>query len=270
MTGIDRMRVRNAFDHHAREYEGHANVQRRVASNLASALGGDSSVPQRILDVGAGTGLLLRLLAGRYPDARLVGLDLAFGMSRTAREQLWDTKAAQFLTGDAERLPCAAGSFDLVVSTSTFQWLERLELAFAEIHRVLVPGGCFSFALFGEQTLYELRDSYVQAQILTGHGRESRTMPFFAVASVEAALVRSGFAGCRVYREREREFYPDVVALLRAVRGVGAATTSPVSNRGLSERRVMLTMMEIYRQEYGKDGRIPATYDVIYGVGRKL
>jgi malonyl-CoA O-methyltransferase len=236
-------------------------------SRFARLLGGENVDPRRVLDIGSGTGLLLGNLVDLYPAARVTGMDLALGMNQAARDTL--RGKADFVTGDAERLPFADGIFDLVVSTSTFQWLDSMDKAFSEIMRVLVPGGLFCFALFGEKTLYELRTSYRRAFALTAHGVENRTHTFLSAAAVEASLARQEFVATRTWSEFESEEYADVAALLRAIRRIGAGNASPVAARGLAGRRTILSMMEIYRQQYSKGGSIPATYEVVCGVGRK-
>jgi malonyl-CoA O-methyltransferase len=269
MVGIDRSRVKHAFDQHALDYDAYACVQKRVIARFAGLLRGMPATPRRVLDIGAGTGMLLRELAERYPATELTGLDLAFGMSLTARANLAAQSSACCLTGDAEWLPFGNGAFDLVVSTSTFQWLESLDRVFAEAFRVLAPGGRFVFALFGERTLFELRTSYRTAWERTGRGPEARTHTFHSVPGVEATLVRAGFTEVWVTSEPEVERHPDVPTLLRTIRRIGAGNAAQARSPGLAERRVMLDMMDIYRREYAVDDLIPATYEVIYGMGRK-
>lgn len=269
MEVLDRQRVRSSFNRHAGEYEVHADVQKRVVKRLVDLLKGEALAPAAVLDIGTGTGLLLRALAGLYPAARLAGLDLAVGMCLTARAATGGTAGIAFLAGDAERLPLRDASFDLAVSSSTFQWLEDPLIAFSEAFRVLRPGGLFAFALFGERTLFELRSSYRQAYEAVRHAPETRTRTFLAPAGVEASLAEAGFAVGHCGSELEVERHPDVPELLKAIRGVGAGNPRPVGSRGLAERRVMLAMMDTYRREYGEGGMIPATYEVVYGVARK-
>jgi malonyl-CoA O-methyltransferase len=269
MVGIDRNRVKHAFDQHALEYDAYACVQKRVIARFAGLLRGMPATPRRLLDIGAGTGMLLRELAERYPAAELTGLDLAFGMSLTARANLAAQSSASCLTGDAERLPFGGGVFDLVVSTSTFQWLESLDRVSAEAFRVLARGGWFAFALFGERTLFELRTSYRTAWERTGRGPEERTHTFHPLPEVAATLARAGFSDVQVTSEPEVERHPDVPTLLRSIRRIGAGNAAPARSPGLAERRIMLDMMDIYRREYGVDDLIPATYEVIYGMARK-
>lgn len=269
MVGIDRRRVRASFHRHAAEYETYADVQKRVVARLAGMLTNESLAPADLLDIGTGTGMLLRALHGLYPAARLTGLDLALGMCRTAGECFTGSERVELLAGDAERLPFRNDSFDLVVSSSTYQWLEEPAIAFADALRVLRPGGLFCFALFGEKTLHELRSSYRHAHESVHGTEESRTHTFFTREQVHDSLVRAGFSSSHTFSELEMECHADVPALLRAIKGVGAGNAAPMKGRGLAERRVMLEMMDIYRRDYAVDGVVPATYEVIYGVGRK-
>jgi malonyl-CoA O-methyltransferase len=267
MAGIDRNRVRDAFDRHAAGYDLHAGVQKRVIERLIGLLHELplSPSPRMVLDIGSGTGMLLKNLSGLYPQARLVGLDLAYGMCLAARANQPESLTLSLLSGDAEALPFRDHAFELVVSTSTFQWLGELDRVFAEAFRALAPGGRFVFAMFGERTLFELRVSYRKAWERSGRGPEGRTHTFPFLSGVGTALDRAGFTGIRVASEREVEFHCSVPELLRSLREIGAGNTATVRSRGLSERRVMVEMMDSYQRDYGADGLIPATYEVIYG-----
>lgn len=264
---IDRRRVRHSFHRQALEYDAHAAVQKRVVERFLQILDDGEGSPARILDVGAGTGLLARQLADRHPAALLSCVDLAPGMAATARQRL-DSRAV-VAVADAEHLPFADASFDCVVSTSTFQWLTTLDAAFAEAWRVLAPGGLFAFALFGHGTFHELKNSYRSALAAVGREDEDRTQRFFTEAEAGAALARTGFGVRRLCVEDEMEWHPDVPAFLRSVKRVGAGNASPLRGRGLAERRVMVEMMRVYGERYGGARGIPATYTVVYGVGIK-
>jgi len=257
---IDRSKVQGAFHRQAEDYDSHAVVQRRVVERLTGMLRTAGVQPERLLDIGAGTGRLLASLRDLYPAALAIGADLAFGMCRTASTKLAGA-GVQLVNADAERLPFATGSFDLVLSTSTYQWLTSLDAAFGEARRVLVPKAPFCFALFGEKTLFELRASY--RKVLGG--APDRTHNFFSPEEVLQALKRCGFSEPEVVTEMEVEYHPDVAELLRSLKRIGAGSAAPVSGRGLSQRRVMMDMMEAYRNEYARDGRIPASYEVVYG-----
>jgi len=262
VASIDRHKVRSSFHKQAGDYDRYAVVQQRVVERLLGLLRAEAVSPSRLLDVGAGTGRLLAALRQEYPSCFTVGADLALGMCLTAAAKL--AGDVPLVNADAERLPFQSGVFDVVVSTSTFQWLSALEAAFGEVRRVLAPDGLFCFALFGERTLFELRDSYRGAL----KGGEDRTHSFFSAAEVAAALEGVGFVGPRVISETEVEWHPDVPELLRSLKKIGANTTRPGTAKGLSERRVMTEMMETYRTTYGRNSQVPASYEVIYGLAR--
>lgn len=272
MVKIERAKVRTAFDRGACRYEDIVIVQKLVVERILSNLAKTSLYqdPRRILDVGAGTGMLLRSLRKNYPDACLAGIDLAPGMGTAARGSLQDEGQIFYVEGDAENLPFADGSFDLVVSTSTFQWLTVLENAFSEAKRVLAPGGTFLFALFGEDTLHELKSSYRSALIAEKATGGNRSHVFFTSESVEKNLSELGFSEISVENFIEKEYYPDVTAFLRALKGIGAATPASLPSRGLGGRRVLTKMAEFYQRDYSDERGVPATYEVIYGKGVKI
>lgn len=267
MTRIDRQRVRRAFSEKAVCYDAQAVVQQRVVRRFLERNFASCGSPASFLDVGAGTGRLLQSLGERFPSAFAVGLDMAYGMARSASMRLSGGSGYALLCGDGESLPFADSSFDVVVSTSTYQWLSPLDPAFNEALRVLRPGGRFCFALFGEATLFELKESYRQALRLYGGGAADRSHRFASRHEALAVLERVGFESCKVDSELEIEMHADVAALLRSLKGIGAANASEVPARGLSGRRVTAAMIDLYENSYGGEAGIPATYEVLYGEG---
>src|SRR4051812_39844818 len=93
----------------------------------------------RVLDVGCGTGELLRRLRAKYPDAVLAGLDPVAEMLAVAREKLSGKEDLRL--GYADSLPWAAGTFDIVVSCNMFHYITHPVVALQEMTRVLRPGG---------------------------------------------------------------------------------------------------------------------------------
>ena len=268
MHMIDRRRVQNSFGRQAHLYENYAVVQRRVIDRFSGLLKALDMRPESCLDVGAGSGMLLRSVREIYGDILAVGIDLSPGMTRVAQEKLGRSSNFHMLAGDAEHLPFIDASYDLLVSTSTFQWLENLMPTFSEAFRVLKPGGTFAFSLFGEATLRELRSSYRSAVKAAGR-RDDHTHNFFSVQDVASALSTAGFTASAVTSEEEVEVHRDVGELLRSLKRIGAGNATPLKQRGLQGRSLMQEMMARYHSEFGTTSGIPATYEIIYGRGRK-
>jgi len=132
-----------AFDERAPGYEQgwlgrmHQDIAVRAADLALSV----HAAPGRVLDVGCGTGYLLRLLARRCPQAtELAGIDAAPSMIEAA-EQAADDRRLRFAVGTAERLPYPDDAFDLVVSTTSFDHWADQRAGLSECARVLAPGG---------------------------------------------------------------------------------------------------------------------------------
>ena len=101
------------------------------------------AVPEgaRLLEVGCGTGVLTRVLAGIAGVESVVGVDLAPSLLDKARELAAGRPNIRFEQADARALPFADASFDVVVFDSTLSHVPEPERALAEAARVLRPGG---------------------------------------------------------------------------------------------------------------------------------
>lgn len=266
----ERQRVQQAFHRGAIEYDQHTPVQQRVVERLLGVLQEQPFQQHlQLLDIGCGTGRLLKLLAHELPQARLTGLDLAPNMLQQARERLEDQVC--LIQGDAEQLPFADQTFDLVVSSSTFQWLTQLDRCFDEVIRVLKPGGRFVFSLFGQGTLGELqlawRTALADCRRIDTVRQQDGTHRFHTDEQVATALAAAGFLCSRTWVEQEVVWYSDVPQLLQAVKRIGAGTSRPPVGGGLGWRRVLHDMAAVYRERFGTADGVPTTYQVIYGEG---
>jgi ubiquinone/menaquinone biosynthesis C-methylase UbiE len=132
-----------AFNDRAPEYDRgwRGRLHHEIADRTVSLAVATSASPGRVLDVGCGTGYLLRTLAGRYPDAqRLCGIDAAPQMIAAASAFDSDDRMA-FTVGVAEELGYADDTFDLIVSTTSFDHWDDQLVGLVECARVLRPGG---------------------------------------------------------------------------------------------------------------------------------
>jgi malonyl-CoA O-methyltransferase len=265
-SSIDTRQVRRHFSSHAEEYDRYAVVQKKVVAELLELLRGCEKIGGPVLEVGCGTGTLSRQLADLLPGLPLTVSDIAHGMTRHAALTVPGVAAVD---ADAEDLPFRDAGFGLVLSSSVYQWVNDLPRAFAEGARVLVPGGRFAFALFGEGTLHELRESHRLALAEAGVSRPSHAQDFPSGKVVRSALVAAGFEEVSVSSAYEVERHPEVETLLRNLKRIGAQNAAGRRPHGLGSRRVMQRMIKLYGDRFGAGGDIPATYEVIYGTGRK-
>jgi ubiquinone/menaquinone biosynthesis C-methylase UbiE len=132
------------FDQWAPTYERHW-MQRLVFEPIQKTLldlaASEVPHPRDVLDVGCGTGRLLRAAATRFPDAAMEGVDAAPQMVQTAINLLPPGAPIHFQEATAESLPFDGGRFDLVFSTMTFHHWADQPKGVSEVARVLTPGG---------------------------------------------------------------------------------------------------------------------------------
>ena len=267
MKSTTRQAIRGSFEKAACTYDDAALLQHEVARRLDERLDMMKLAPARILDAGCGTGNAFTLLNARFPKAALVGLDLAHSMLVQAHKKLprpsllgrlFAGNPAPLACGDMASLPFAHDSFDLAWSSLALQWLDDPERVFGEMRRVLRPGGVLLFATFGPDTLQELRAAFAG---LDGYGHVNR---FIDMHDLGDALVHAGFANPVMEMEHITLTYADLKGLLRDLKGIGAHTVLGSRREGMMGRREWQAMIDKY-EAFRRDGRLPATYEVVYG-----
>ena len=255
MSDINKSQVGAAFDRAAHAYDALATFQQQVCERLAATL--PQVTPQRILDGGCGTGFGASLLRQRWPDALVVGCDLALEMARKT-----GARGVTPVCGDLERLPFADASFDLVWSSLALQWC-RPALVYAELQRVLAPGGLLVFATLGPGTLHELEDAFA------GIDTHRRVLPFAPDSQIEAALVAAGFGHFKLTSEPWVTRHADFKSLLATIRGIGANQIGANRRQGMMGKTAWKTAQARYEALRGADGLLPATYVVVRGWASK-
>ena len=157
-----------------------------------------------------------------------------------------------------EMLPVAGSAVDLVFSSLMLQWCNDLDAAFAEAARVLRPGGLFIFATLGPDTLRELRASWA------GADNKVHVNAFMDMHDVGDSLIRAGLADPVLDVERLTLTYDDGYRLMRELKYLGAHNVNVGRRKTLTGKRRMLDMLAAYEQ-FRQEGRLPATYEVVYG-----
>jgi len=250
--------MRAAFERASSRYDSSAHLQTRVAEELLERLAAFRFEPRTVLDLGSGTGRVTRELKRRYPRALVIALDLAPGMLREARrhQNLWRRFAR--VCGDALRLPLKDASIDVLFSSLMLQWCEPLDAALAEVRRVLKGSGFFAFSTFGPDTLHELRSAWAEVD---GYNHVNH---FPDMHEVGDALVRAGLMEPVLDADRIEVGYGDALELMRDLKAIGAHNVTAGRSRALAGRSRLERVRQAY-EPYRRDGRLPATYEVIYG-----
>lgn len=270
---LDFAEVRRAFDHAAASYDAHAVLQREVCDRLLARLDFMTLQPGRVLDVGCGTGYGLTHLHRRYAEAELCALDIAPAMLHAAKARLpqqgWAKHALSSVFGrgsrphhaicaDMDRLPLADNSINLVWSSLALQWAQDLEATLKGLHRVLAPGGLLIFATFGPDTLKELRAAFAAVD------DAPHVNQFIDLHDIGDLLIHAGFASPVMEMEMLTLTYADLKTLMRDLKGIGAHNAAETRKRGLLGKSAWARLEQAYEM-HRLEGRLPATFEVIYG-----
>jgi len=257
---IDKARVRASFDRAANTYDAAAILQKQVRDEMLSRLDLVKVTPQVILDTGCGTGHGSIALQKRFNQAHIVSLDISLSMLRaTYANQPFLKKLISkqsLVCADIERLPVSDGCIDILWSNLAMQWCNDLDAAFSEANRVLKPNGLLMFSTFGPDTLKELR-----ASSQNGHTHVSR---FIDMHDIGDALTRTGFSAPVLDVERYTLTYDDVKDVMRDLKAIGAQNATEGRARGLLGKGFLQQLTQQYEQ-FRKNGKLPATYEVVYG-----
>jgi len=242
--------VRSAFNKASNNYDDHAFLQKEIASRLDEKLNVISANSDAILDLGAGTGLLSNHLLKRFPDSKIIALDFA-------QNSLKNNQATNKICANANHLPLANNSVDIVMSSLMMQWCPDLSQLFSEIHRVLKNDGLFLFSTFGPDTLKELKKSWSVVD------DEAHVNKFTDMHDIGDQLLANGFLSPVMEMEKITLTYQTVTDLLSDLKAIGAQSVSQRSKSltGKDKFQLMIKMYESYRTE----GKLPATYEVVYG-----
>ncbi len=169
------------------------------------------------------------------------------------------------LAADEEALPFAPASLDLAVSSLALHWVNDLPGALVQIRRALKPDGLFLAALFGGETLWELRQVLMEAELAVTGGVSPRVSPMADLRDAAGLLQRAGFALPVADRDTLTVGYPDMLVLMRDLRGMGETNAIRLRAPGPIRRAVLAEAARLYemRHAFG-GGRIRASFEILY------
>ena len=213
------------------------------------------------LDFGSHTGLIEpeRLPPGKI--GTLIRSDLSKRMLDGAISGL-------AVVADEEVVPFGAETLDLVVSGLSLHWVNDLPGTLIQLRRALKPDGLLIGAIFGRETLIELREALSEAELECDGGVSARVSPFGDQAELAGLLQRAGFALPVVDSDLVTVTYQHPFKLLGDLRGMGETNALLGRRRVPMKRGTLMRAMEIYQSRFGlADGRVPASFEIVYLTG---
>jgi malonyl-CoA O-methyltransferase len=256
---IDRAQVRRRFERAARTYAAASPLEAEIGTRMLERLDYMRAAPRRILDAGAGPAREAQALLARYPGAALVTLDSAHAMLQAGRRRSWRDwlrrgSRALPVVADFAQLPLAAGGVDLLWSNMALHWAGSQDSVLREFARVLAPGGLLMFSTLGPDTLKELRQAAGAARVHS----------FMDMHDLGDALVAAGFSAPVMDAEIVTLTYADPDGLISDLRRSGQTSARTDRARGLRGRSFRERLRAALVAQAG-DGRISATFEVVYG-----
>ncbi|MFC3396000.1 malonyl-ACP O-methyltransferase BioC [Brenneria rubrifaciens] len=239
--------IAQSFGRAAASYDRFAELQRASGERLLNLMPPHDG--QQLLDAGCGTGYFSRYW--QQQGKRVIALDLSPAMLAHASEQ---RVAERYVQGDIEHLPLEDRCVDISYCNLAVQWCDDLPRALAELYRVTRSGGIVAFSTLAEGSLEELAHAWMR---LDG---TRRVNPFLSVATIQAA--------CRPYRHQLRQecvtcHFPDVLTLMKSLKGIGATWLHQGRTPGLLSRSRLNRLSAVYPQ---RPEGYPLSYQLIYGV----
>ena len=217
-----------------------------------------------VVDLGARSGRLAASLLKRPGTERVIQIDAAPGFADFRP----DDPRVLHVTADEEALPLGPASVDLVIANLSLHWVNDLPGALAQIRYALKPDGFFLGAMLGGETLTELRQSLMQAEMTLLGGISPHVSPFAGIRDLAGLLQRAGFQLPVSDYETITASYRHPLACMQELRRMGEGNVVQARRRTPMRRDVLMQACQHYIDQFGTiDGRIPARFDILFMAG---
>ena len=243
-----KVHIKRSFDSSCSTYDSSCDIQRLVASHLASLAAGLS---KSILEMGTGTGIFTDEINNMYPVADVTCVDISHQLLCGAKEKYPSYK---YICADGESF-YTKSRYDMLLSSSTFQWFENPAESIPALLRLITPGGKFAFSIFVEGTfaemsilnkmtgfgsVYDLRPDTAYKEILKGYDAQFETREYIL-------------------------WFDSVKEFLKKQKGTGATFTGASK---FTSKTAYQKFIELYPELFGENDKIPVTYKIFYAHGR--
>lgn len=256
---MDKAAIGRNFNRAAPAYDQHAVLQDIILDRLLEQVPVFCIKPDRVLDLGSGTGKGAARLRKQYSGSRIIQMDIAEVMLCIAKKKAGRFFSRDsFICADADQLPLADATIDMVFSSLMLQWSHMPDQLLQDLRRVIKPGGLLLFSTLGRDTLYELGESWHSSD------NQSHVHEFPDIQTIGNLLVKCGFNQPVLSTERLVFNYNDVESIMKDLKLVGAVNSGINRRRSLTGKNRYLKCVQAYEQ-FRQDGKLPATYEIIYG-----
>lgn len=253
----ERAAALRGFDRAGATFDGAAVVHREARRALVERLAFVRLKPAWIVDLGSATGNGSAELAAAFPAARVIAIDRSMGMLERAQARCAGTSRVAAVAGDAERLPFADHSIDLIFANLVLPWCAP-DIVFREAARVLREDGLLTFATVGPDTLMEVRRAWADLDdAIHVHG-------FIDMHDIGDLALRAGLTEPVVDVARLRVTYRDMASLVADLRACGAANVARGRRTTLTGRKRWSAFREAL-ESTGRDGRLAVTVELVFG-----
>jgi len=249
--------IKRHFNRASQCYDKHAHLQIEVGRRLMDRLQTIKQDPKVILDLGTSTGAMTEHLHTLYPNATIIGIDIAEKMLAHAQQKSTNHHS-HFFCADAHALPIQANSIDLIISNLTLQWCDSATV-FQQIQTALKPDGFCLFSSLGPDSLQEIHQAW--AAIDDQHHAHE----FMDMHHLGDILVEQHWCDPVVDMEQITMHYQSMSTLLHDLKGVGAQNIHPNRVKTLMGKTRWQQFLESYQRQFIEDNHYRLTYEVIFG-----
>lgn len=262
VANANKTRIAKQFSRAAGTYNAAADVQLDIAFDAMAYL---PSHANNGLDIGCGTGRISQQLVNRCN--KLIAMDLAFGMLSYAQQNsLDDNLAINWLQGDADELPVADASLDMVFSSMALQWSDNPQRVMSEIARVMTFGANAVLAIMCDGSFSQLNDSWQSID-------SQRHVNVFASAKTWHDAAKATGLKVTVHQQQYVTWHKDIRQLLSSIKSIGANVlltrqsspeqSKPNSNNVIN-RHTLQHLQRYYQQKHSDNMQLPLTYQVCF------
>ena len=245
---LDKSKIKANFNQAHQSYNPNAILQKIVAKNLVELAKKDISYAKNIIDLGSATGFIAEEILSKFSDKKIFQLDIAHKML------IKNPFSTHKIIADIEALPLRENSFDLVLSSLSFQWLNNLEKAIDDIFSTIKNDGNLYFSILGNKSLQELRSTCQNCQI-------NLSINNFITQDQLQKILTDLHLNYQIKSETISLCYPDLYLLLKSIKSIGAGYST---NKNYLGKKQFDLLNSFYLKNFNLNNKIFTTWQVFY------